>query len=231
MSKKTSSAWPRYAMWVASLTALSAHAALVDTGDGRHWHQALTSPVVLTWKEDWFASTADTVTLTMRGTFLNQTVTLPAANREYAWTPVFDQAQEDLCTVSITFKDGLGNILGAFTNTMAVAVDAFQSDTVLHDTTAAEWLNVSGMALVPWDASWTTDADAHAATVLSWSNAQTGSITNDSPFGYYPFSVFRQPAGRYDFTLVFLNDASENIDPPLTGSARLLSRGLLITIR
>ena len=231
MLKKTDSGWMRRAVWIAGLTALGAHAALVDTGDGRHWHQALTSPIVLTWKEDWFASTADTVTLTMRGTFLNQTVTLSAATREYAWTPVFDQVQEDLCTVSITFKDGIGNVLGAFTNTMAVAADAFQSDSVLHDMTAPEWLNISGMALIPWDANWATDADAHTATVLSWSNAQTGSITNDSPFGYYPLNVFRHPPGHYDFTLAFLNAASENIDPPLTGSARLLSRGLLITIR
>lgn len=182
--------------------------------DSRYWMTVRTTAVPLQW--DWQA-TATSAQLKISGMNSSVVTNFSSVTTDWLWqvstSEVPSVEEEDLYTLTLTFKNSGGGVVGAVTSRVAVVTGAFGQTPVDPSLTEkAAWHRVARNVVIPYNAAW--DEASAAATSSQLVIDKTGGVTQTHALsnadGYFGWNVQNSSwgYGTFDLTLTFPGTAA-----------------------
>lgn len=187
--------------------------------DSRHWMTVRTAAVPLHWE---WPATAASAQLKIVG--MNRSITEEFASVTTDWIWQVSQSEvpstEDVFTLTLTFRNGGGGVVGALTSQLAVVTGAFGQTPVDPDPVEkAAWRRVKGNVVIPYDVGW--DDAASSATASQLVIAKIDGITEinalSNTTGYFGWKVESKVWGHgtFDLALTFPDTVADGWEATL----------------
>ena len=174
--------------------------------DNRHWTTVYTNEVPLRWEWNTNAANAQLAIIGMNGAAVTN---FASATSNWVWRAFASNvpATEDVYTLTLTFYNGGGAVVGAMTSRLAVVTGAFGQTPVDPVVDSKTWAKVKENVVILYDAGWaeSTAAAANSRLVIAKTGgaAQTNALTDAS--GYYGWKIKRSDweYGAFNLALTF----------------------------
>jgi hypothetical protein len=176
----------------------------VDTApyNNRHWMTVFTNEVPLDWT---WPATATEAELAVNGMNTSFTTNLTTTVSNCVWRPftgAMPQA-EDVCDLTLTFRNSESVVVGVLTSRLAVIKAAFGPTSVDTASPEKNWTTIKDTVVLPYDARWTAaTADAKVSQLViqkQGGSLQTNSLADAS--GYVGWKLKNSAWGFGTFSL------------------------------
>ena len=193
----------------------------VDTApyNNRHWMTVFTNEVPLDWT--WPASAAQ-AELAITGMTASFTTNLTTAVSNCVWRPFTGAVPqtEDVCDLTLTFRNSGSAVVCVLTSRLAVVKAAFGPTSVDTASPAKNWTTIKDTVVLPYDGRWTA-ATATARTsqfVIQKVGGvtQTNSLADASGYVGWKLKNSTWGFGTFDLTLTFPGTVLEGWTATLT---------------
>lgn len=192
----------------------------VDTApyNNRHWMTVFTNEVPLRWT---WPATATQAELAVNGMNTSFTTNLTTTVSNCVWRPftgAVPQA-EDVCDLTLTFRNSGSVVVGVLTSRLAVVKAAFGPTSV--DTAMPEkaWATIKDTVVLPYDGRWTAataGAKVSQLVIQKLGGAlQTNSLADASGYVGWKLKNSAWGFGTFDLTLTFPGTVEEGWEATL----------------
>lgn len=175
--------------------------------DNRHWMTVRTNVVPLRWEWHSNAASAQLAIVGMNRAVVQE---FAAVTTNWVWQVSATEvpANEDLYTLTLTFKDNGGAVVGALTSQLAVVTGAFGQ--TLVDPSPIElpaWRKVKMNVVIPYDAGWAEETKSATSSqlVIDKRGGLTQSNALSDGAGYFGWKIQGGGwgYGTFDLALTF----------------------------
>jgi len=209
-------------LWGAGISGATSAPIQVDTAprNNRHWMTLFTNEVPLRW--DWpAAATSATLEIVGMNTAFTTNFTQSASN--WLWRPftgTMPQA-EDLCDLTLTFRNSGSAVVGVLTSRLAVIKAAFGPTAVDTASPEKRWTTIKENLVLSYDAAWTAATAAATVSQLviaktDGSMTQTNSLADASGYVGWKLKGSEWGFGTFNLDLTFPGTVEEGWAATLT---------------
>jgi len=206
MSKVRWAALTAAVAMAASVHATLSGAILVDTVSGsKHWQTVFTNEVPLRWNWATNAVRAELAITGMSGTL---TTNFTSSVSNYVWQAFGTSvpSSEDVHDLTLRFFASGDGLVEAWTGRLAVVSGAFGGTAVDVVGTSRSWSKVKGIAILPYDATWTGASNAVSSQIVIakvGGAVQTNALANTAGYCGWRLRNSGWGYGTFDLTLSF----------------------------
>jgi hypothetical protein len=204
----------------------------VDTApyNNRHWMTVFTNEVPLDWRWPAAATQAELAITGMNTSF---TTNLTTAVSNCVWRPftgAVPQA-EDVCDLTLTFRNSGSIVVGVLTSRLAVVKAAFGPTSVDTALPEKNWTTVKDSVVLPYDGRWTAATASGRTSQLAIQKQggalQTNSLADASGYVGWKLKNSAWGFGTFDLTLTFPGTVADG----WTATLRRQPDGTMITFQ